>query len=57
MQDEEDHWMKLCQQASTEQDPEKLLKLIKEINDLLESEEKRRLNLLTPPSNGTNPNS
>jgi hypothetical protein len=55
--DEEERWMNLCQQASTEQDPEKLLKLIAEINDLLESKEKRRLDFLTPPSNGRNPDS
>jgi len=55
--DEEERWMSLCQQASTEQDPEKLLKLVTEINDLLESKEKRRLDLLTPSSNGKNPNS
>jgi hypothetical protein len=30
-----DHWMQLCQQASIEQDPEKLIKLIQQINNLL----------------------
>ena len=36
MQDEtHDHWMQLCQQASIEQDPEKLIKLIRQINNLL----------------------
>jgi hypothetical protein len=29
-------WMRLCEQASVEQDPEKLLTLVKEINRLLE---------------------
>ena len=29
-------WMRLCEQASVEQDPEKLLALVKEINHLLE---------------------
>jgi hypothetical protein len=33
-------WKALCEAASTEQDPEKFLELIKEINHLLE--EKRR---------------
>jgi hypothetical protein len=35
------HWMELCQQASVEQDPEKLMELVKEINRLLDDKEKR----------------
>jgi hypothetical protein len=35
------HWMDLCQQASVEQDPEKLIELITEINHLLAEKEKR----------------
>jgi len=35
--------MKLCEQAATEQDPARLLKLVKEINELLESKTKRVL--------------
>jgi hypothetical protein len=31
----------LCQQASVEQDPEKLMGLVKEINRLLEEKEER----------------
>jgi hypothetical protein len=54
MQDEDERWMKLCQQASLEQDPEKLLKLVKEINDLPESKHKQRVDPLTSPSNGGN---
>ena len=34
---EDERWLKLCQQAAVEQDPEKLLQLVKEINDLLEA--------------------
>ena len=34
-------WQKLCQQAATEQDPEKLLDLVKRINFLLEQKEQR----------------
>ena len=34
-------WMKLCEQASTEQDPKKLLILIKEINRVLEAKRVR----------------
>jgi hypothetical protein len=34
-------WKDLCEQASKEQDPEKLHQLIKEINDLLEAKQQR----------------
>jgi len=33
--------MELCEQASTEQDPEKLLALVQEINRLLEAKQER----------------
>ena len=46
------HWMELCQQASVEQDPEKLLELVNEINRLLEEKEERLKNLRT----GSDPN-
>jgi hypothetical protein len=36
-------WQKLCPQAATEQDPEKLLDLVKRINFLLEQKEQRLL--------------
>lgn len=32
----ESHWMELCQQASDEEDPEKLMELITEISRLLD---------------------
>ena len=32
----DDHWTELCQQASVEEDPEKLTELIREINSPLE---------------------
>ena len=34
-------WVELCEQASTEQDPEKLLALVQEINRLLEAKQER----------------
>lgn len=40
MKDKE-KWMELCQQAATEQDADKLLKLITEINRLLDEKENR----------------
>jgi hypothetical protein len=36
-----EHWMHLCELAAHEQDPAKLLKLITEINDILEAKEER----------------
>ena len=36
-----ERWQELTEQASVEQDPEKLLMLIKEINNLLEEKQKR----------------
>jgi hypothetical protein len=38
-----EQWMQLCQRASTEQDPDKLVQLVREINNLLE-EKRVRLN-------------
>ena len=34
-----DEWLKLCEQASKEHDPQKLMALIAEINRLLEAKE------------------
>jgi hypothetical protein len=36
---QKERWLELTEQASNEQDPEKLLLLIKEINNLLEIKE------------------
>jgi len=41
-------WMDLCEKASTEQDPAKLLALVEEINRLLEAKQ-QRLNKRQPP--------
>lgn len=45
--EKQERWMNLCGQAAIEQDPEKLIRLVKEINDLLEEKE-RRLGILPP---------
>jgi hypothetical protein len=37
----DEKWMELCRLAAAEQDPEKLLALVKEINDLLEARDKQ----------------
>jgi hypothetical protein len=34
-------WMQLCERAAIEQNPDKLMELIKEINRLLEEKERR----------------
>jgi hypothetical protein len=36
-----ERWQHLCELAADEQDHEKLMELVKEINDLLEAKEKR----------------
>jgi hypothetical protein len=36
-----EQWMRLCEQAATEQDPDKLMELVREINRLLEEKEQR----------------
>lgn len=38
-----DRWLKLCEQAASEQDPHKLMELINEINRLLSEKEDRLL--------------
>ena len=43
VQDKTERWFHLCQQAAVEQDPDKLLALIQEINDILEDQERRLL--------------
>jgi hypothetical protein len=45
--EKKERWMELCAQAADEQDPQKLLALVKEINDLLE-EKQSRLGVLPP---------
>jgi hypothetical protein len=35
------HWLELCQQASVEEDPEKSMELMREVNRLLEDKEER----------------
>jgi len=42
LQDEtKERWYELCSQAAVEQDPEKLMALVKEINELLSQKERR----------------
>ncbi|MGH9503780.1 MAG: hypothetical protein ACRD20_13085 [Terriglobales bacterium] len=49
MQEKEQRWMQLCAQAAKEQDPQKLMELIVEINALLEAKERRLKGLDSPP--------
>jgi len=41
MDENRERWMQLCEQTANEQDAEKLMKLITEINLLLEAKQKR----------------
>jgi hypothetical protein len=46
-------WMHLCEEAAVEQDPDKLMDLIKHINQLLEEKELRlKGNLKAPNRDG-----
>jgi hypothetical protein len=44
MRENTEHWKTLCEQAAVEQDPEKLLELVREINRLL-GEKQARISL------------
>jgi len=41
MRENRERWVQLCEQAANEQDPEKLMELVAEINRLLEAKERR----------------
>ena len=47
--EQKERWKVLCEQVVVEQDPEKLMELVREINDLLEGKE-RRLGIMPPSS-------
>jgi hypothetical protein len=49
--EKKERWMELCAQAAIEQDPTKLVELVREINNLLEEKE-RRLGIKLPPRTG-----
>jgi hypothetical protein len=50
MSENKDRWMELCAQAAVEQDPQKLLVLVQEINRLLEEKETRARARFTKPA-------
>ena len=53
MRDHQEEWEELCQQASVEQDREKLLQLVVRINELLEAKDKRlQKTTVTPVAKG-----
>ena len=43
MQGQRELWMELCAQAADEQDPQKLMQLVDQINQLLQQKEARLL--------------
>ena len=42
-----ERWLELCEQAAVEQDPQRLMALVKEICELLEAKE-RKLGIIPP---------
>ena len=52
--DEKERWMELCELATKELDPVKLMELVAEINRILESKE-QRLKAADPKSIGKEP--
>jgi hypothetical protein len=48
--DQLERWQELCSQAAVEQEPQKLMELIHEINRLLEEKERRLLRERTKAS-------
>ncbi len=42
-----ERWMELCERAEREQDPDRLMELSREINELLEEKEQRLLRTRT----------
>jgi len=48
-----ERWMELCEQASVEKDPDKLMQLVQEINDILGGKQDR-LGRDTPPNTTKN---
>lgn len=55
MQENEERWKQLCEQAAKEQDPDKLMDLIAEINRLLAAKDKRLRGNLSGPDSGAKP--
>lgn len=45
----DERWKKLCAQAAVERDPDKLLALVKEINNLLEERDSKGSSRSTTP--------
>jgi len=45
MRENTERWMELARLAATEQDPNKMLELVRESNELLEKKQKRLANL------------
>jgi len=50
-----ERWLELCEQAATEQDPQKLMELVAEIDRLLETKQARLANAPGTPSSPESP--
>lgn len=55
MQEDEERWKQLCERAAKEQDPDKLMELIAEINRLLAAKDKRLRGESFGPDSATKP--
>jgi hypothetical protein len=55
MQESEERWKQLCEQAAKEQDPNKLMDLIAEINRLLAAKDERLRGKPSGPDSGAKP--
>ena len=54
MREQTERWMELCAQVAVEQDPSKVLALVKEINELLLKKERRLAVFLPSEPDRTN---
>ena len=50
MQAQKERWQQLCERVVVEQDPEKFMQLVEELNTLLEEKERRLDNKRQPES-------
>jgi hypothetical protein len=48
--EKKERWQELCAQAALEQDPVKMIKLVKEINALLSDKQERLIKAKLPPN-------
>ena len=55
MQENRERWMELAEQAAREQDPKKLIELVRQIDELLEKKQQRLNGTQRTPPHEANP--